>query len=236
MKKNGIIFGVVFLVSFCSFQSAIAQEKSKEEKEREMQEAINEQKKAMFEKQRAEKDAQDEIERIMIIKKEALDKAMEKINDKVWTSDDPELQKIMREYRDQARSGYFDGPFILGHDMGNFHPPFSHSNNERTTWDFSKSIKKSSFSRDYFFDVEPTAKSVVMSVSGDCEEGEIRIRIIMPDGKTFSEIVIDEFGNLNWRKTLTISDTENQDKAGTWKFDIKSSKATGYFKIFFQTN
>jgi hypothetical protein len=120
--------------------------------------------------------------------------------------------------------------------MGNFNYHFSNGNSERTTWDFSKSIKESSFNRDYVFDVEKSAKSVVMSVSGDCKEGEIRIKIIMPGGKTFSEVVIDEFGNLNWRKSLTITDTENQDKTGAWKFEIKSSKATGYFKIFFQAS
>ncbi len=36
---------------------------------------------------------------------------------------------------------------------------------------FRKPVKESSFSRDYVFDVEPTAKSVVMSVSGDCKAG-----------------------------------------------------------------
>jgi len=49
-----------------------------------------------------------------------------------------------------------------------------------------------------------------MSVSGDCKAGEIRIKIIMPNGKTYSDIIIDEFGNLNWRKSFTISDTGKQ--------------------------
>jgi hypothetical protein len=127
-------------------------------------------------------------------------------------------------------------PFVWKGNPGDFSYLYSNGNSEKSTWDISKSIKESSYSRDYIFDVEPTAKSVVMSVSGDCKQGEIRVKITMPNGKTFSEIVIDEFGNLNWRISLTISETENQDKTGEWKFDIKSSKATGYFKIFFQVN
>ena len=107
-------------------------------------------------------------------------------------------------------------------------------NTERTTWDFSRTVKENTFSREYTFDVEKTAKTVVMSVNGDCKAGEIRIKIVMPTGKTYSDIVIDEFGNLNWRKSFTISDTENQDKTGSWKFQVTSTKATGFFKISLQ--
>ena len=57
----------------------------------------------------------------------------------------------------------------------------------------------------------------------------------MPNGKAYSDIIIDEFGNLNWRKSFKISDEENQDKTGAWKFEINSTKATGYFKISLQT-
>jgi len=117
--------------------------------------------------------------------------------------------------------------------------PFSYrfmGDGERTTWDFSRSVKENTFSKEYTFDVDKTAKSVVMSVNGDCKAGEIRIKIVMPNGKDYSDIVIDEFGNLNWRKSFTISTTENQDKTGKWKFEVTSTKATGYFKISLQSN
>jgi len=240
MKKFGLILSFVFLVLVCSFGQAVAQEKTKKEKEKELQEAIDEQKKAMIERQKIEKEAQmeaqKEIDKAMIIQKEAVDKAMERVRDNVGEIDDPEFQRVIRDYRDRGRSWTPAEPFVFSPDMGDFNYHFSNGNSERTTWDFSKSIKESSFNRDYVFDVEKASKSVVMSVSGDCKEGEIIIRIIMPGGKTFSEVVIDEFGNLNWRKSLTITDTENQDKTGAWKFEIKASKATGYFKIFFQAS
>jgi len=74
-----------------------------------------------------------------------------------------------------------------------------------------------------------------MTVNGDCKAGEIRIKIIMPNGKTYSDVVIDEAGNLNWRKSFNITEEENKDKAGEWKYEIKASKATGFFKISLQT-
>jgi hypothetical protein len=57
----------------------------------------------------------------------------------------------------------------------------------------------------------------------------------MPNGKVYSDIIIDEFGNLNWRKSFPVSEEENKDKAGGWKFQINASKATGFFKISLQT-
>jgi len=236
MKRFGIINGTILLAVFCSLGFVNAQEKAKEEREKELQEAINEQKKEMIEQQKAVSEAQKEVQEAFSIQREAMDKAMENLRDMKGAMDDPEIQKIIREYRDVNRTRSFSDPFVFVPGPGEFYHHSVNDNSVRTTWDFSKSIRESSFARDYTFDVDPTAKSVLMSVSGDCKQGEIRIRIIMPGGKTFSEIVIDEFGNLNWRKSLTITEAENQDKTGEWNFDIKAKDATGYFKIFFQTS
>jgi len=229
MKKRSYIIAaiMIFSVSY-SFQGINGQEKSKEEKDKELQELIIEQKKAMIDQQKV----QEEIQKAMENKKVEIEEAMEKAKAKM---DDPEFKRAIKAYQGRAPNMRLNESFGFDPSGFNFNHHFN-SDAESTTWDFSKAVKESSFSRDYIFDVESTAKSVLMSVSGDCKKGEIRIRIIMPNGKTFSEIIIDEFGNLNWRKSLTISDTENKDKTGAWKFEIKSSKASGYFKIFLQTS
>jgi hypothetical protein len=239
MKKSSIIIATVFLFAVStSFQSIIAQEKSKEEKEKELQEVIVEQKKAMIDQQKAfdeQQKVQEEVQKALNESQVEVREALEKARIKI---DDPEFRRSMKIYEDMGRTKMFspDEPFVFAAPNVDVFYHNSHTDAERTTWDFSKSIKESSFSKDYVFDVEPTAKSVIMSVSGDCKAGEIRIRIMMPNGKQFSEIILDEFGNLNWRKSITISETENKDKTGNWKFEIKSSKASGYFKIFFQTS
>jgi hypothetical protein len=230
MKRNSLILAIIFLISMgFSVQGLNAQEKSKEEKEKElrMQEAIEVQKKAMFEQQKA----QESLQKTMEDQKVVIEKAMK---DAQIKSED--MDKVIRVYENARgdRQLFRGEPFVVtpGLDF-NWHP--FNGDSERTTWDFSKSVKESSFSRDYTFDVESTVNTVVMAVNGDCKAGDIRIKIVMPGGKTYSDIVIDEFGNLNWRKSFTISDTENKDKAGAWKFEISASKATGYFKISLQT-
>jgi type II secretory pathway pseudopilin PulG len=230
MKRSTLILTIILLISMgFSLQSLNAQDKSKEDKEKElrMQETIDAQKRAFVEQQKAQKDMQQSVEDQKKVLQEALENAKVKVDD---------ADKVIKIYENERgdRQVYRGEPFIVTPGMDFNWRPFN-GDTERTTWDFSKSVKETSFSRDYTFDVESTANTVVMSVNGDCKSGEIRIKIIMPNGKTYSNILIDEFGNLNWRKTFTISDTENKDKAGAWKFDISASKATGYFKISLQT-
>jgi uncharacterized FlaG/YvyC family protein len=210
-----------------------AQDKTKEDKEKqeEIQKTIDEQKKQMVEQKKAQEAAVEALEKAQM----DLDKTMKNIDVEVEVNDpdvtgipSPDhMKRITRSYR--MREPFVVTPDIQMYDFHTFD-----SDNESTNWEFARKIKEKTLKSDYTFDVDKTSNSVVMSVMGDCKEGEIRIKIVMPSGKTYSDVVIDESGNLNWRKSFTISETENQDKAGAWKFIVSSNKATGYFKISLQ--
>jgi hypothetical protein len=235
MKKKSLLLIIVFLISVgSSFQYINAQEKSKEEQEKEVkiQKEIELQKKTMAEQKKALTEAEAAMEDQQHAKMENLMKDI-----RVEVEDAGKEGETVRIYKKRGnRSFEFDEPFIFSAPgVESFYGHGTGSDSERTTWEFSKSVKESTFSKDYTFDVEKSVKTVVMSITGDCKSGEFRIKIIMPNGKNYSDIVIDELGNLNWRKSFTISETENQDKTGEWKFQIVSSKATGFFKISLQT-
>jgi len=232
MKKYSLLLTVVLLIlTGSSFQQLAAQEKSKVEAEKDakIQQAIDAQKKAMAEQKKAMSDAEQNLKK----KQYEIEYSTDSLTYDLRGAD-RDRAKIFMTLPRGNRSFDFDNQYVFtGQDMGNW---FGHSmgDEEKTTWDFSKSVKDNSFSRDYTFDVEKTSKSVVMSVMGDCKSGEIRIKIVMPNGKNYSDILIDASGNLNWRKSFNISETENQDKTGDWKFQISSTKATGFFKISLQ--
>lgn len=235
MKKKSLLIIIVFLISAgASFQYINAQEKSKEEQEKEVkiQKEIELQKKSMAEQKKALTEAEEAMEEQQHAKMENLMKDI-----RVEVEDAGKEGETVRIYKKRGnRSFEFDEPFIFSAPgVESFYGHGTGGDSERTTWEFSKSVKESTFSKDYTFDVEKSVKTVVMSVTGDCKSGEFRIKIIMPNGKNYSDIVIDELGNLNWRKSFTISETENQDKTGEWKFKIVSSKASGFFKISLQT-
>ncbi len=221
----------------CSFQRIEAQEKSKEEKDKELQELIDEQKKAMVEQKKVQEEAMKEARKEIDKSNFEVQKAMENLKDLKINVEDPQFQdQIMKVYRNyNGNRPYSSGEPFMYTPGFEFYGRHSGEDSESTSWEFSKSIKETSFERDYVIDVERSVSNVVMSVVGDCKMGEIRIKIVMPNGKTYSDIVIDEFGNLNWRKSFSLSESENEDKAGAWKFVIKSSKAVGYFKISLQT-
>jgi hypothetical protein len=232
MKKFSLfLLTGLFVAAAFSFQQTAAQEKTKEEQEKEVKilQAIEQQKREM-----ASQKKRTQEERVLILKeKDELDEALQNIRVEVETSGRPEESFSFRTPRGD-RNFPFHEPFIISSGVD---PVFGHSSggdSEKTTWEFSRAIKENTFSRNYSFDVEKTANTVVMSVMGDSKAGEIRIKIVMPNGKIYSDIVIDEFGNLNWRKSFSISETENQDKSGEWQFQIESKKATGFFKISLQ--
>jgi hypothetical protein len=227
MKKSSLILMSGFLIAILfSVQSLSAQEMTAAEKEKEMklQQAIELQKKAMAEQKKAQ---ELQLKVIMPVQYDTV-RNFGRSNDAI------------NYYRSRARSSGngiegLDEPFMVSPGVG-FSGFYGHeSDSERTTWDFSKQVKETSFSREYSFDVEKSANTVVMTVMGDCKTGQIKVKILMPSGKVYSDIVIDESGNLNWRKSFTISEKENKDKAGEWKFKIDAEKATGFFKISLQT-
>jgi hypothetical protein len=233
MKKYTLFFIIILITMVgSSFQQVNAQEKTKVESENDAQfkQAIEQQKKAMAEQKKAEADIEKHMKRRSI----DIQYASDSLNQELDNEGD-ERAKIFMDMPRGNRSFNFDMPMAFsGPDMQGF---WGHSMGEaeRSSWEFSKNVKDNTFSKDYSFDVEKTSKSVVMSVMGDCKSGEIRIKIVMPNGKNYSDILIDESGNLNWRKSFTISETENQDKTGDWKFQISSTKATGFFKISLQS-
>jgi hypothetical protein len=234
MKKLKLILLAVLILSAGSVcQQVYAQQKSKAEleKEAQLQQAIDEQKKAMAD----QKAARAEAEKSLTEQEMAAEELMKDVE--VTIGPDGRSGTMIRssgQRNPRTFSIEAQGPFDWAQQAGA--PFYGHSggDSERTTWDFSKSVKENTYAKTYTFDVDKTVKNVVMSVMGDCKAGEIRIKIIMPNGKNYSEIVIDEFGNLNWRKSFTITETENQDKTGEWKFQISSAKATGFFKISLQ--
>ena len=233
MKTKRFIPAVLILLAItASSASVFAQEKTSKEKEKELQlqQAIEEQKKAIIDQQLSQDELKKLMEEQQVNMNEALKKAQENMpRGSGFSNGDFRVYDVNRN----GGRTFTGEPFVFSY--GGDYYGHSFEDTERTSWDFSKSVKDGSFSRDYTFDVDPAVKTVVMSVNGDCKSGDIRIKITMPNNKTYSDIVIDEFGNLNWRKSFNISETENKDKTGPWKFDISANKATGYFKISLQT-
>lgn len=239
MKKISFIALVFFLiVANSSFSPSIAQEKTKEEMDRElrMAEELQAQKKAISEQKKEQTEVTRELDEQKPDIEKEIDAARKEVREmRVQADETTRFDNMARMYRSTGNKSFPFEPFVFTPGVDNFidHPFIG--DEERTLWYFSKSIKENSYSGNYTFEVESTAKNVVMSVNGNCDAGDIQIKILMPNGKVYSDIVIDESGDLNWRKSFNITEDGNKDKTGSWKFQINATKATGYFKISLRT-
>jgi hypothetical protein len=135
-----------------------------------------------------------------------------------------------RQFYRHIPSGDVDMYFYTGSSQG-----YQSRGMPRTSWDFSRTISENNSSKEYSFEVENDMKSLSLSVSGMCRKGEIRIAILMPGNKEYSEVVIDEYGNLNWRKSFELNE-DSKDKIGIWKFKVTTKNASGNFRISLSAN
>lgn len=211
MKKQVIILGIVSLFIIFASQPVSGQE-TENIKKKEEAELL---KKKADEQKLKEIEAEQAHNQIMV--------------DRIRAGS--EIESAMREARQAyiTSSGGNIDFFIPDAPDANFYisAPGSQSS---TSLDFAKNVKEATFSKEFAFDVEKEAKRASISVSGVCKSGEIRIRINMPNGKLYTEVLIDEYGSVNWSKTFTIGE-ENGDKTGSWKFITSAKEATGNFRL-----
>ena len=207
-SKFGIL--VIFSILLASF-SVTAYSQTKEEQEKKKQEMLKqeqmekEKEKAFFERQRVK------------IHKE-------------------ELERAVRDAREAYSSGWaVREPMMITTegDLKNIY--FMGGSQSSSSLQFSKQVREASFNKDLTFEIEEDAKRASISVSGICEEGEIRIWIAMPDGSAYTEVLIDEYGSVNWSKSFNIEE-ENGSKTGEWGFRISAKNATGNFRLSIQSH
>ncbi|MCF8223438.1 MAG: hypothetical protein K9J25_09850 [Bacteroidales bacterium] len=140
-----------------------------------------------------------------------------------------ELKRAVREARESYESvkPEMKGYVFAGSDPEVF---FYGGSNISSSLQYSNNVREATFSKDLAFEIEEDAKRASIQVSGMCREGEIRIIIAMPSGEVYTEVLIDEYGSINWSKSFNIED-DNGSKTGVWLFQVNAKDATGNFRL-----
>lgn len=232
------MFLTILILVAASSASMQGQSKAEKDRQKEIEKAISDQKKAMAQQKKDMEQQKKDMEQEQVDASNDMEQAMKELENLKNLDIDVHVD-------DKGNPGIYrwgnrnTQPFAIPNPPNPPDAPRYHfygiGTEEGTSWIFSKSVQDDSFEKEYSFEVDKNVKSVVMAVNGDCKAGEIRIKILTPQGRTYSDVVIDEFGNYNVRKSFNISETENQDKTGEWKFQVNSDNATGHFRISFQT-
>lgn len=206
MKRRVTILMIVSFLLVCGGLTSYGQTKEEEEKKKQemlMQEKIEKEKQKALE----------ERERI-IIHRDELDKAVREARDayrEQWKLAEPSM--IYAPGFENVEGIYFMG-----------------GSPNSSSLQFSKVVKEGNFTKEMKFEIDEDAKRASINVTGMCEEGEILVVITQPSGKKYTEVLIDEYGSVNWSKSFSL-DEENGTKAGEWAFKVTARNATGNFRL-----
>jgi len=84
------------------------------------------------------------------------------------------------------------------------------------------------------FDVDNSVRNISLMFGGSVKEGKITIKILLPDGKTFKDLTIDESADMQFSQNIKIAkDTEKY--YGDWKYVVESTKAVGHYNLNINT-
>ena len=115
------------------------------------------------------------------------------------------------------------------HGMAPMHGFMFSDSKSGSVWNYERRLNDATFTNEYSIATDTEAKKVDLFVSGVCTKGSITITVTAPDGKKLSDIIIDENGNMNWRKSYNTEETKWTK--GNWTFKVTTKSATGTFDI-----
>jgi len=115
------------------------------------------------------------------------------------------------------------------HNMAPMHGFMFSDSKSGSSWNYARRLNEATFTNEYLISTDAEAQKIDLFVSGVCTKGSITVTVTAPDGKKLTDIVIDENGNMKWRKSFNTEETKWTK--GNWAFKIATKGATGTFNI-----
>jgi hypothetical protein len=86
------------------------------------------------------------------------------------------------------------------------------------------------------FEVDETTQNFRCMIRGKVSSGEIRIKLIYPDGKIFKEQIINPSAEVTFTQSVIIQDSSAKKYFGSWTYEIKADEAQGDYMLQISTN
>jgi hypothetical protein len=118
-------------------------------------------------------------------------------------------------------------PFRIGRSTGR-------SNGRNSTLMLSKRYEGQTVSTKGEFNVESTTTRLMLSISGEVNHGSITVTLLLPGDKTFKTITINSAADVRWSESVNIKEGETTYQ-GTWKYEISTKNAEGYYRLSINT-
>ena len=121
--------------------------------------------------------------------------------------------------------GDSDSYFISSFDEGN-----------QSQLTLRNSFKGTSDSSSGKFEVDESTRNFRLMIRGKVNSGEIKIKLMYPDGKVFKEQTINSSAEVTLTQSITIKEASSKKYFGSWTYEVKSDEAMGEYTLSISTN
>ena len=98
----------------------------------------------------------------------------------------------------------------------------------------SKEYNGQSIDKQGTFEVDDNTTRLKLSIEGHVNSGSIKVSLILPDGKPYKSLTMDDSADIHWSESLTIKEDETK-YYGTWKYRIITKVADGSYHLSINT-
>ena len=98
----------------------------------------------------------------------------------------------------------------------------------------SKRYNGQSIDKQGTFEIDDEVKKLKLSIDGEVNSGSITVSLILPDGKPYKSLTMDDTADIHWSESSTIKEDETK-YYGTWKYRITTKVADGSYHLSINT-
>lgn len=98
----------------------------------------------------------------------------------------------------------------------------------------SKEYNGQSIDKQGTFEVDDNTTRLKLSIEGHVNSGSIKVSLILPDGKPYKSLTMDDSADIHWSESLNIKEGETK-YYGTWKYRITTKVADGSYHLSINT-
>jgi hypothetical protein len=98
----------------------------------------------------------------------------------------------------------------------------------------SKNYNGQSIDKQGTFEVEDKITKLKLSIEGHVNSGSIKVSLLLPDGKIYKSLTMDDSADIQWSESLNIKEGVTK-YFGTWKYRITTKVADGSYHMSINT-
>ncbi len=98
----------------------------------------------------------------------------------------------------------------------------------------SKEYNGQSIDKQGTFEVDDNTTRLKLSIEGHVNSGSIKVSLILPDGKPYKSLTMDDSADIHWSESLNIKEGETK-YFGIWKYRITTKVADGSYHMSINT-